>query len=104
MQVNLRRKRWREHRGEKMSSASNSVMQINESAGNMPMNAVAYRTDELRARKEEREELPFVEAIVGRRGSLRGMLSLVEAVARTTTTGVIAGVTGTGEAVIARTI
>jgi len=44
------------------------------------MNAVVYRSDELRARKEKREELPFVETIVGRRGSLRGILSLVEAV------------------------
>src|SRR6266700_4100733 len=87
-----------------MSSASNSVMQINESAGNMPMNAVAYRTDELRARKGEHEELPFVETIVGRRGSLRGILSLVEAVAPTNTTVLIAGETGTGKEVIARAI
>jgi len=41
----------------------------------MPMNAIAYRSDELRAREEDREELPFVETIVGRRGSLRGILS-----------------------------
>ena len=64
-----------------MSSAFNSVMQINEKTGNMPMNAVAYHADELRARKEERDVLPFVDTIVGRRGSLRGILSLVEAVA-----------------------
>ena len=55
-----------------MSSASNSVMQINENAGNMPMNVLTYRSAELRARKDEHEELPFVETIVGRRGSLRG--------------------------------
>jgi len=40
-----------------MSSAFNSVMQINENAGNMPMNALVYRSNELRARKEEPEEL-----------------------------------------------
>jgi formate hydrogenlyase transcriptional activator len=79
-------------------------MQINERAGNMPMNAVAYRTDELRARREEREELPFVETIVGRRGSLREILSLVEAVAPTNTTVLVAGETGTGKEVIARAI
>jgi len=74
-----------------MSSASNSVMQINENAGNMPMNALMYRSDELRARKDELNELPFVETIVGRRRSLRGILSLVEAVAPTNTTVLIAG-------------
>ena len=87
-----------------MSSAINSVMQINERAGNMPMNAVAYRTDELRARREQHEELPFVETIVGRRGTLRGILAQVEAVAPTNTTVLIAGETGTGKEVIARAI
>jgi formate hydrogenlyase transcriptional activator len=87
-----------------MSAAFNSVMQIDESAGNVPMNVVAYRTGELRARKEEREELPFVETIVGRRGSLRGILAQVEAVASTNTTVLIAGETGTGKEVIARAI
>ncbi len=87
-----------------MSSAFNSVMQIDENAGNIPMNVIAYRNDELRARKEDREELPFVETIVGRRGSLRGILSLVEAVAPTNMTVLIAGETGTGKEVIARAI
>src|SRR6266404_5799513 len=87
-----------------MSSASNSVMQINENAGNMPMNTLMYRSDELRVRTDEHEELPFVETIVGRRGSLRGILSLVEAVAPTNTTVLIAGETGTGKEVIARAI
>src|SRR6201981_3497501 len=87
-----------------MSSASNSVMQINENAGNMSTNALMYRSDELRARTHDHEELPFVETIVGRRGSLRGILSLVEAVAPTNTTVLIAGETGTGKEVIARAI
>ncbi len=87
-----------------MSSASDSVTEIKENTGNMPMNAIAYRSDELRAREEDREELPFVETIVGRRGSLRGILSLVEAVAPTNTTVLIGGETGTGKEVIARAI
>src|SRR5882724_2910443 len=87
-----------------MSSASNSVTQINEKAGNMSMNALMHRSDELRAGKDEHEELPFVETIVGRRGSLRGILSLVEAVAPTNTTVLIMGETGTGKEVIARAI
>src|SRR5271169_4051335 len=87
-----------------MSSASNPVMQINENEENMPMNDIAYRSDALRAREEDREELPFVETIVGRRGSLRSILSEVEAVAGTNTTVLIAGETGTGKEVIARAI
>src|SRR6201988_4774170 len=87
-----------------MSSAFNSVMQIDENAGNMPMNVVVFRSDELHARKEKPEELPFVETIVGRRGNLRGILSLVEAVAPTNTTVLISGETGTGKEVIARAI
>jgi formate hydrogenlyase transcriptional activator len=79
-------------------------MQIDENAGHMPINAVVYRSDELRPRNQNAEELPFVETIVGRRGSLRGILSLVEAVAPTNTTVLIAGETGTGKEVIARAI
>src|SRR5260370_38777904 len=79
-----------------MSSASNSVTEIKENTGNMPMNAIAYRSDALRAREEDREELPFVEPIVGRRGSLRDILSLVEALAPTTVPVLIAGETVTG--------
>src|SRR6202142_525695 len=87
-----------------MSAASNFVMQINEDAENMPTNAIAYRSDKLRARKDDRRELPFVETIVGRHGGLRRILSLVEAVAPTNMTVLIAGETGTGKEVIARAI
>ncbi len=87
-----------------MSSASNSVMQINGNAENMPMNTLMYRNEELRVHKDQHAELPFVETIVGRRGSLRGILALVEAVAPTNTTVLIAGETGTGKEVIARAI
>ena len=86
-----------------MSSAFNSVVQIKGNAGNMPINAIAYQ-DELRVRKEDRGGPPFVETIVGRRGSLRSILSLVEAVAPTNMTVLIAGETGTGKEVIARAI
>src|SRR5215472_12426937 len=84
-----------------MNSAFNSIVEINKNAGNMPVNSVAYRTNELCARHEA---LPFVETIVGRRGSLRRILSLVEAVAPTSMTVLIAGETGTGKEVIARAI
>src|SRR5258707_3301186 len=87
-----------------MSSASNSVIQINENVGNMPMNVLVTRGDELRVRREDHEGLLFMETIVGRRGSLRGILSLVEAVAPTNTTVLIGGETGTGKEVIARAI
>jgi formate hydrogenlyase transcriptional activator len=87
-----------------MSSASDSLTQIKENAGNMPMNVIAYRSVDLRSREKVHEELPFVETIVGRRGSLRGILSLVEAVAPTNTTVLIGGETGTGKEIIARAI
>jgi formate hydrogenlyase transcriptional activator len=87
-----------------MSSVSSFVIRLKENTGNMPIDAVADRSDELRARKEGRSELPFEETIVGRHGSLRGILSLVEAVAPTNMTVLIAGETGTGKEVIARAV
>jgi formate hydrogenlyase transcriptional activator len=50
------------------------------------------------------EKNAFLDTIVGRRGSLRPILSQVEAVARTNTTVMITGETGTGKEVIARAI
>src|SRR5256886_13578555 len=51
----------------------------------------SYRADERTARKSERTESSFLDAIVGRRGSLRSILSQVEAVAGTNTTVLITG-------------
>src|SRR6201996_4269885 len=87
-----------------MSAAFNSVAQIDESLGNLPMNAAVSRGEHSIARKDGPQEIPFVETIVGRRGSLRGILALVEAVAPTNMTVLIAGETGTGKEVIARAI
>ena len=70
----------------------------------MQTNAVAYPADVPRGRKADREELSFVETIVGWRGSLRGILSQLQAVAPTNTTVLLAGESGTGKEVIARAI
>jgi len=70
----------------------------------MQTNAVAYPADVPGGRKEDREELSVVETIVGWRGSLRGILSQLQAVAPTNTTVLLAGESGTGKEVIARAI
>ena len=70
----------------------------------MQTNAVAYPVDVPRGRKEDREELSVAETIVGWRGSLRGILSQLQAVAPTNTTVLLAGESGTGKEVIARAI
>jgi formate hydrogenlyase transcriptional activator len=70
----------------------------------MQTNAVAYPADVPRGRKEDREELSVAEKIVGWRGSLRGILSQLRAVAPTNTTVLLAGESGTGKEVIARAI
>jgi formate hydrogenlyase transcriptional activator len=85
-----------------MSTASNSVMQVSPYPESASINAALYR--EQTARKPERAESSFLDTIVGRRGSLRAILSQVEAVAGTNTTVLITGETGTGKEVIARAI
>jgi formate hydrogenlyase transcriptional activator len=70
----------------------------------MQTNAVAYPADVPHGPKEDREELSVAETIVGWRGSLRGILSQLQAVAPTNTTVLLAGETGTGKEVIARAI
>jgi len=63
-----------------------------------------YRADKPTARKSQRTQSSFPDTIVGRRGSLRSILSQVQAVAGTNTTVLITGETGTGKEVIARAI
>ena len=70
----------------------------------MQTNAVAYPADVPRGPKEDREELSVAETIVGWRGSLRGILSQLQAVAPTNTTVLLAGESGTGKEVIAGAI
>ena len=87
-----------------MSTASNSVMQANSYSESSPISVALYHGDERTARKPERRESSFLDTIVGRRGSLRAILSQVKAVAGTNTTVLITGETGTGKEVIARAI
>ena len=86
-----------------MSTAADSVMELTRHLESSPINA-PYRADERTARKLERTESSFLDTIVGRRGSLRSVLSQVDAVASTNTTVLITGETGTGKEVIARAI
>jgi formate hydrogenlyase transcriptional activator len=68
------------------------------------MNVTVYRPDGQTERKSEHAESSFLETIVGRRGSLRPIVSQIEAVAGTNTTVLITAETGTGKEVIARAI
>src|SRR5690242_11760403 len=87
-----------------MSTASNSVMQADSYSESSPISAALYHGDERTARKPERRESSFLDTIVGRRGSLRAILSHAKAVACTNTTVLITGETGTGKEVIAQAI
>src|SRR5258707_11820826 len=86
-----------------MSAAADSVMELTRHPESSPINA-PYRAGERTARQSQRTESSFLDTIVGRRGSLRLILSQVEAVAATNTTVLITGETGTGKEVIARAI
>jgi len=86
-----------------MSTAADSVMELTRHPESSPINA-PYRADERTTRKSQRTESSFLDTIVGHRGSLRSILSQVEAVAGTNTTVLINGETGTGKEVIARAI
>jgi formate hydrogenlyase transcriptional activator len=87
-----------------MSTASNSVTQVTPFPESSSMDRAVYRGDERTAPKTQCTECSFLDTIVGRHGSLRSILSQVEAVAGTNTTVLIAGETGTGKEVIARAI
>jgi formate hydrogenlyase transcriptional activator len=87
-----------------VSTASNSVMELTPYPESAPTNTPLYRAGHRIAREPERAETSFLETIVGRCGSLRAILSQVEAVAGTNTTVLITGETGTGKEVIARAI
>jgi len=93
-----------EEQEQDMSTALNSFMQPSPYPEAWPINAALYRGDGRTVRKPETAESSFLDTIVGRRGSLKSILSQVEAVAGTNTTVLITGETGTGKEVIARTI
>jgi formate hydrogenlyase transcriptional activator len=92
-----------EKQEQKMSTASNSVVQPSPYPETVSINTFLYRARRT-ARKPVRAESSFLDTIVGRRGSLRSILAQVEAVAGTNTTVLITGETGTGKEVIARAI
>src|ERR1700686_5530448 len=83
-----------------MGIAPNSVTKVTSYPESSAVSATLYRADNRIARNPERAETSFLDAIVGRRGSLRAILSQVEAVAGTNTTVLLSGETGTGKEVI----
>src|SRR5580693_9020909 len=87
-----------------MSEMSNFATHVDGYRRAATRGTTLRRLDEANMRKFERAEDPFLETIVGRRGGLRGILSLVEAVAPTNMTVLIGGETGTGKELIARAV
>jgi formate hydrogenlyase transcriptional activator len=86
-----------------MSTASDSIIRLTRYPDSVPINP-PNRAEERKPRRSEHAEPAFLDTIIGRRGSLRSVLSQVEAVAGTNTTVLITGETGTGKEVIARAI
>jgi len=88
-----------------MSSAVEYISEVGGyHAKAMEAVAILDRHDKPPAHRSEPAPSPFIETIVGRRGSLRQILSHVKAVAPTNATVMITGETGTGKEVIARAI
>src|SRR5260370_9935370 len=79
-----------------MSAAADSVMELIRYPESSPINP-PYRADERTARKSQRTESSFLDTIVGRRGSLRAILSQLEAVAGRKTTVLNTGQNGPGQ-------
>ena len=85
-----------------MISAAAARPCMEEFSRKAPTNPIPYHAEERGA--SDGEELAMVEKIIGRRGSLRGVLSQLEAVAATNLTVLITGETGTGKEIIARAL
>jgi len=87
-----------------MSFAVEYMSEGGYQAKTMEAAAILDCRDKLPAHRSEPAPSSFIETIVGRRGSLRQILSHVKAVAPTNATVMITGETGTGKEVIARAI
>jgi formate hydrogenlyase transcriptional activator len=79
-------------------------MQIRQHLESSPTDAILFGADEPTGRKPGGTNSPFLDTIIGRRGSLRPILRQVDAVAGTNATVLITGETGTGKEVIARAL
>ena len=87
-----------------MSVPSNFATHVDGYRGVATAGTARRRLNEANMRRFELAEDSFLGTIVGCRGSLRKILSQVEAVAPTNATVLLSGETGTGEEVIARAI
>src|SRR5690242_17997848 len=87
-----------------MSAGSSFFTNVDGYRGVATRETTPRHFDEGDMRKLERSQSSFLDAIVGRRGGLRTVLSQVQSVAPTNATVLISGETGTGKEVIARAI